>query len=243
MSQEREKALAIQLDDGRVVVATPKPEDQERLAKLDKEIVFLTAKEGYDVAGHGYGDLLELDVEGHAITLRLPSPSDAEAVRRALAVGAVTATIVAAGAIAALQGTQAPAMPQPAAPPIVTEAQPMINPHAAPEFGDRVQPRAPSVSTDSTLMDPHAAPEFGDRIAPAAPAAPAVNSDTLLMDPHAAPEFGDRIAPAAPAQANPLPVQKPSSNFLDEKDKASQEMTGGGSVSDLPVQDEETKYK
>ena len=237
MSQEREKALAIQLDDGRVVVATPKPEDQERLAKLDKEIVFLTVRDGYDVAGHGYGDLLELDVEGHAITLRLPSPSDAEAVRRALAVGAVTATIVAAGAIAALQGTQAPAMPLPAAPPAVT--QPMINPHAAPEFGDRVQPRAPVISND-VLMDPHAAPEFGDRVAPAAPA---INSDTLLMDPHAAPEFGDRIAPAAPAQANPLPVQKPSSNFLDQKDKASQEMTSGGSVSDLPVQDEDTKYK
>jgi hypothetical protein len=122
MSQELDRALAIQLDDGRVVVATPKPEDQERLAKLDKDIVFLTAAGDYDTAGHGYGDLLELDVEGHAITLRLPSPADAEAVRRAVAVGAVTATIVAAGAIAALQGNRAaPVMPEAAAPPAAVE--------------------------------------------------------------------------------------------------------------------------
>ena len=48
MSEERDRALAIQLDDGRVVVATPKPEDQDRLAKLDKDIVFLTATGNYD---------------------------------------------------------------------------------------------------------------------------------------------------------------------------------------------------
>ena len=214
MSQELDRALAIQLDDGRVVMATPKPEDQESLAKLDKEIVFLTATSDYDTAGHGYGDLIELDVEGHAITLRLPSPSDAEALRRALAVGAVTATIVAAGAIAALQGTQAPAVPQPAAPPAITDSRPIMNPHAAPEFGDRVAPRAPAVN------------------------------DTLLMNPHAAPEFGDRVAPAAPVvQANPVPANQSLPDFRDRKDAAAEDMTSGGSLSDLPVVDEPTSQR
>src|SRR5688500_5134312 len=137
MSQERDRALAIQLDDGRVVVATPKPEDQESLAKLDKDIVFLTASQDYDTSGHGYGDLVELDVEGHAITLRLPTPADAEAVRRALAVGAVTATIVAAGAIAALQGSQAtPTAPDVGAPPAAIERT-VSNPQPNADFMQR----------------------------------------------------------------------------------------------------------
>jgi hypothetical protein len=183
MSQEREKALAIQLDDGRVVVATPKPEDQESLAKLDKDIVFLTASGAYDTSGHGYGDLVELDVEGHAITLRLPTPADAEAVRRALAIGAVTATIVAAGAIAALQGPAAPpqAMPQaaPAAPAVDMMPSRATQAEQDRDLGitDLRAPAAPAIDTapsgatqaeqdrDLGIMDLNA------------PAAPAVNSD------------------------------------------------------------------
>ena len=144
MAQDRDTALAIQLDDGRVVVATPKPEDQERLRRINQEIVLLTASAELDTAGHGYSDEIALDVEGHAITLRLPTPADADAVRKALAVGAVTATIVAAGAIAALQGSQAPAAPQPAAPPAVTE------PRAAPA----PQPRADFAERRDQALDP-----------------------------------------------------------------------------------------
>jgi hypothetical protein len=136
MSADLEKALAIQLDDGRVVIATPKPEDKDRLGRFDQDIVLLTASADFDTAGHGYSDEIELDVEGHAITLRLPTPADAEAVRKALAIGAVTATIVAAGAIAAMQGAQAPAAPQVMAPPAAVQ-QPAAGPHARPEFRER----------------------------------------------------------------------------------------------------------
>jgi hypothetical protein len=43
-----------------------------------------------------------VDVEGHAMVLRLPHAADAAALRRALAAGAITATILGAGALAAL---------------------------------------------------------------------------------------------------------------------------------------------
>ena len=161
MPHKREMALAIQLGDGRVVVARPKPEDQDRLAKLDKEIVYLTANEDYDTSGHGYGDLVELDVEGHAITLRLPSPADAEQVRRALAVGAVTATIVAAGAIAALQGAQAPAVPQPAAPPAVTDVRTLPIPQPRADFRDRKDAAAEQMTGGGSTADLPAVDEPG----------------------------------------------------------------------------------
>ena len=136
MSEDRDKALAIQLDDGRVVVATPKPEDQERLRRIDQDIVLLTVSGDFDTYGHAYGDEIELDVEGHAITLRLPTPGDAEAVRKALALGAVTATIVAAGAIAALNN-QAPAAPQPMAPAQAPAVRAVPAPQPRPEFRER----------------------------------------------------------------------------------------------------------
>jgi hypothetical protein len=118
MSEDRTRALAITFDDGRVVVATPKPEDQDRLGAIAQQNVLLTSSDDLDTAGHGPSSDITLDVEGHAITLRMPSQADAEALRRLLMVGAVSATIVAAGAIASLQGPassttqpQAPAAP------------------------------------------------------------------------------------------------------------------------------------
>jgi hypothetical protein len=144
MSQPSDKALAIRLDDGRVVIATPKPEDQERLGRLDQEIVFLTPSGDYDTSGHGVSNEIVLDVEGHAITLRLPTSADAEAVRKALVVGAVSATIVAAGAIAAMQGSQAtPAAPDVVAPPAAIE-----RPAPAP------QPNAEFLERRDRAMDP-----------------------------------------------------------------------------------------
>lgn len=124
MSQEPGNALVIQLPDGRTVIATPGPEDQGRLAQIGDGPVTLSAgATETDTYGHSYSNELSLDVEGHAVTLRLPTPADAEALRKALAVGLVTATIVAAGAIAAMQGPSAtpatqtvnrPAAPAPA---------------------------------------------------------------------------------------------------------------------------------
>jgi hypothetical protein len=63
-----------------------------------------------------------------------------------------------------------------------------------------------------------------------------------MIDPHAAPEFGDRVAPAAPRVD--MPGQQPGTDFLDRKDAASQDLTSGGSVSDLPAPNaEDPKYK
>lgn len=104
MSPTSNGVLAIHLDDGRLLVARPGPEDQGRLEQFDDDSVLVSATSAdFDTSGHAISDELTVDVEGHAMTLRLPTPADAEALRRALIVGAVTATIVAAGAVAALQ--------------------------------------------------------------------------------------------------------------------------------------------
>lgn len=106
MSQATGNALAIQLD-GRTIIATPGPEDQDRLAQFGDAQITLSVGADSDTYGHTYSTEVSLDVEGHALTLHLPTTADAEALRKALAVGLVTATIIAAGAIASLQGTQA----------------------------------------------------------------------------------------------------------------------------------------
>lgn len=126
MSQQTGSALAIQLDDGRTIIGTPGPEDQDRLAQFGGSAITLSASAiQTDTSGHSYSSDVTVDVEGHAVTLRLPTPADAEALRKALVVGVVTATLVAAGAIAAMQpapstpSTQTtitrPAAPAPAA--------------------------------------------------------------------------------------------------------------------------------
>src|SRR5687767_12680790 len=101
------QALAIQLEDGRTIVAWPRPEDQDFLAQTSGEARISLAPSEFDTEGHGVSDELTIDVEGHAMTLRLPTPADAETLRRALIAGAMTATIVAAGAIASMQGSPA----------------------------------------------------------------------------------------------------------------------------------------
>lgn len=105
MSQETGSALAIQLNDGRTIIGTPGPEDQDRLAQFgDRQIILSASATDTDTYGHSFSSEVTLDVEGHAVTLRLPTPADADALRNALAVGVITATLVAAGVIAAMQG-------------------------------------------------------------------------------------------------------------------------------------------
>ena len=98
-----ERGLAITIGDTQTVYATPGPQDQDQLAELfgDSPTIELRVAEG-DVEGHALSADVLVDVEGHAIALRLPTPADAAALRKALMVGAVTATLVAAGAIASL---------------------------------------------------------------------------------------------------------------------------------------------
>src|SRR3990172_7270021 len=86
-------------------------EDQSQLAELfgERPQIQLRETEG-DLEGHAISAEVLVEVEGHAMTLRLPNAADAAALRRALAVGAVTATLVGAGLIASLKSpVQAPA--------------------------------------------------------------------------------------------------------------------------------------
>lgn len=95
--------LAITLTDGQTLHAEPRPQDERRLAELlGSRATFEFATSNDDLEGHAMSAEVPVDVEGHAMVLRLPHAADAAALRRALAVGAITATIVGAGAIAGL---------------------------------------------------------------------------------------------------------------------------------------------
>jgi hypothetical protein len=137
--------IEIVLADGRTILATPLPEDQELLQSWgDRDVTLTDSADDSDTTGHklaGTPDIT-LDVEGHAMTLRLPNTTDVDALKKALAIGAVSATIVAAGAIAALQGGQAaaPAIPQGVHPVPVTGAAPVNQPRA--DFQLRHEQRA-----------------------------------------------------------------------------------------------------
>jgi len=104
-----ERALAITIGDTQTLYAAPDPQDQDQLTELfgNGPTIQLREAEG-DVEGHALSDEVLVDVEGHALVLRLPTPADAAALRRALAVTAVTATLVTAGAIASLQSPAQP---------------------------------------------------------------------------------------------------------------------------------------
>jgi hypothetical protein len=112
--------------DGRTIVALPRPEDQGRLQQLAGDSATITIQQAdRDTEGHLLGDEIEIDVEGHAMTLRLPNAGDAAAIRRVLAVGTLTATVAVAGVFAAstvqpqtqpvpISVPRAPAVPAPA---------------------------------------------------------------------------------------------------------------------------------
>ena len=103
-----DRMFAISIGDAQTLYATSDPQDQDQLTELLGDgPVQLREAEG-DVAGHALSNDVLVDVEGHAIALRLPTAADAEALRKALMVGAVTATLVAAGAVASLQSPAQP---------------------------------------------------------------------------------------------------------------------------------------
>jgi hypothetical protein len=109
--------VAITIENGQTLFAEVRPEDERKLAELlgDRSAIQFAPSQD-DLEGHTMSDDIVVDVEGHAMVLRLPRPTDAAALRRALAVGAVTATIVGAGAIAGLRpaAQTAPAVEIPA---------------------------------------------------------------------------------------------------------------------------------
>ena len=111
--------LVIRLDD-RTIVARLGPEDEDRLRALiaSGQTDLTIEPSNLDTEGHGLANEIAVDVEGHALTLRLPNASDAAAIRKALAVGALTAAVAVGGIAAASMAppAQAPAAPNVQAP-------------------------------------------------------------------------------------------------------------------------------
>jgi len=113
--------LVIRLDD-RMIVARLGPEDEDRLrALIASGRTDLTIEpSNLDTEGHGIANEIAVDVEGHALTLRLPNAADAAAIRKALAIGALTAAVAVGGIAAA---NMAPPAQAPAAPNVVQAPQ------------------------------------------------------------------------------------------------------------------------
>jgi hypothetical protein len=203
MSQAFEYSIAIPLSDGRTVIAAPRPEDKDRLELMGQQTLTIGPSVDYDTAGHGFGSDVMVDVEGHAMTLRLPTPADAEALRRALAAGAITATIVAAGVIASMQGnTGAPAAPAAGADPAVS--RPATTQVFQPGF----------LTEDAELHSTALTGTGSEGTGALAPVRPDVNTSGPLQVPQAQPDFQnrkdaqtDQMLAAPPMQAAPSDVQ------------------------------------
>lgn len=120
--------------DGRTIAAQPRPEDRETLERLLAGDTDVTIRQSdKDTEGHGLaGDEILVDVEGHAMTLRLPAAADAAALRRALAVGALTASVAIGGFVA---GTQVGTHAAPLAAPAVTTSAGTTGTYAESEKG------------------------------------------------------------------------------------------------------------
>ena len=165
--------LAIALPDGQTLRAEPRPEDERRLADIlgDRATIELASNDADDIEGHSIADEVLLDVEGHAIAIRLPNGADAKALRRALAVGAVTATIVGAGAIAALQ--------QPAATPASVQVPAAENVLQVPAPALRAQEAEEASGQQFTVVVPPQAVLDVDNPAVPAPALHALEAENL----------------------------------------------------------------
>jgi hypothetical protein len=154
MAQQAPGSIAIRLEGTEDLFwAQPRPEDQERLAELLRGGTVEARLAGGDVEGHAQSAELTFDVEGHALTLRLPSAADAAELRRRLALGAVAATLVVAGSVAALQGVQPTSVDVPA-------------PGPAAPAAPFVQPGARTTNSDIGIMDQSAQQAAQDVVAP-----------------------------------------------------------------------------
>lgn len=96
MATKANTTLEIELDDRRLIAGRPRPEDEDRMFALigAYETVNFSLDED-DVSGHAMTNDVGIDLEGHAFTLRLPTPAQAEALRQALTIGDMSATVIA----------------------------------------------------------------------------------------------------------------------------------------------------
>lgn len=106
MNQQPGATIALRIEGAEEILwAEPRPEDRERLAELlGGGPLAVSLNDDDDTEGHASSPDVILDVEGHAIALRLPTGADAAALRRGFAMGVVTASLVVAGAAAAIGG-------------------------------------------------------------------------------------------------------------------------------------------
>jgi hypothetical protein len=180
---ENQQTAEIRIEfDGRTIVARPRPEDQATLEELLNRGENATLRlSTADTEGHVFAaDELGVDVEGHAMTLRLPNAGDAAALRRALAISALTAS-VAVGGFAAGNALQSQSHAAPITAPAVSTqwVAPFDAPEAAPAQ-TRVAPfDAPEAAPAQPWVAPFDAPAAApDYVAPfdAPEAAPASDS-------------------------------------------------------------------
>lgn len=108
MSERTGIAIQLQAADGQSYIGHADDDDPEQLRQLFAAGPRSVAlDQSSDTEGHASSAELILDVEGHAVALRLPTPADAAAVRRAFALGIVSASIVIGGVGAAAVATGA----------------------------------------------------------------------------------------------------------------------------------------
>jgi len=124
MNSQAMTELQISID-GRTITAQPRPEDQATLAELLQRGATVKVEQAdADTEGHSLaGNEIAVDVEGHAMTLRLPNSGDAAAIRRVLAVGALTASVAVGGLVASSF-----VQPQTQTPPITIPRAPAAEP-------------------------------------------------------------------------------------------------------------------
>jgi hypothetical protein len=158
---EQTAELVIRLNE-RTLIARMTAEDEQRLREFiaGGQTDLRIEPSSLDTQGHMASNEVAVDVEGHALTLRLPSAADAAALRRALAVGTLTAAVAIGGIAAA---NMAPPAAAPAAPDAVQAPQAAPAADLANFREQRLQSieNSPYTSAASSSSETEQAPEQG----------------------------------------------------------------------------------
>ena len=192
-----DRAFAISLGDSQTIYATPDPQDQDQLTELFGDGPMQLRGADGDVEGHALSSDVLVDVEGHAIALRLPTPADAAALRKALTVGAVTATLVAAGAIASLQSPTAPATTVDVPRSAVTQQAPAQSVRAdeAQSLREQGYANAQAAAQSAAIAESRGEVVTGE-----------MKSDAMREQANANSQAGSQTAPSTVTNVNPAPA-------------------------------------